>query len=324
MLPEDVIVSVNNHRLTKSDYDEMVVKADRSFRLNNPNAAAGLATANLKSKAKIIVTEYINRCLLLDEAQKRGIQIPEQELQASISNAVKNLTARGQKLEQVLTHMGESKKQFESMIRERMVISALLRQEFGEDRHVVTEEDLQAQRDFYAKYNENCAATNQLVMARGQQLVDELNAGADFDTVGLATSEEEDLTSVYWGEFNAGEIDDEKVREAAMNGAIGSVAGPFDTQDGLVIIKILKRTEQSAGEGEAVETTVHLGRILLRLGQNFECPGDKELRSEILRDRQESQMLPFLAKLRKAAQVRFPCGTNLWPVAKTSGLAPVK
>lgn len=218
--------------------------------------------------------------------------------------------------------MGESKEQFESMIRERMLISALLRQEFGEERHVVTEADMAAQRDFYAKYNQNCAATNQLVMARGMLLVDELKAGADFDTVGLATSEEEDLTSVYWGEFNAGEIEDEQVREAAMSRAIGSVAGPFDTQDGLVIIKILKRTEPSAGE--AIEPTVHLGRIILRLGQEFDCPGDKELRAEILRDRQESQMLPFLEKLRQEAQVNFPCGTNLWPAAQNVGLAPLK
>lgn len=95
MLPEDVIVSINNYRLTKSDYDEMVVKLDRSFRLNNPNAAPGLAKANLKNKEKVVVTEYINRCLLLGEAQKRSIQIPEQELQDSISTTVKNLTARG-------------------------------------------------------------------------------------------------------------------------------------------------------------------------------------------------------------------------------------
>lgn len=319
MQPKDVIVSINNYNLTKSDYDEMLVKVDRSFRLNNPNAAPGMDKANLKNKEKIIVTEYINRCLLLDEAGRRGIKISDEELRGSISNTVKNLTASGKKLEQVLVHMGESKEQFENMIRERMLISALLRDEFGENRSVVTDEDLKVQRDSYVKYNENCAATNQLAMARGKQIVEQLKAGADFDTVGLATSEEEDLTSVYWGEFNAQEIDDEKVRAAAFNEPIGSVAGPFDTEEGLVIIKILRRTAPSAGEGETVEPSVHLGRIFLRLGQEFECPDDKELRIEILRERQEEQMRPFFEKLRKAAQVSFPSGTNLWPRAKKAG-----
>ncbi len=315
MQPADVIVAINdNHYLTKSAYEEMLVKIDRRFRLNRPNAAPGMVTMYLRNKEKTIVAEYINRCLLLEEARKRGINIPEEELRESISNAVKNLSAQGKTLEQVLVHMGEDREQFESMTQERMLISALLNQEFGEDRSVVTAEQIEAQRESYVKYNERCVATNQLVMARGQKLVEQIKAGADFETVAIANSEEENFTTSYWGEFSGGEIEDEQVRAAALNEPIGSVAGPFDTEDGLIIIKILKRVKQGAVEGAEDETTVHLGRIFLRLGQSFECPDDKELRAEVLRERQESQMLPFLGKLRADANVRFPHGTNLWPV----------
>ena len=320
MTPTDVILVSDGYQLTKAEYDAMLTKLERQFRLHRPNANPALLRAYLNNKRSSIITEFANRALLLSEAEKRGIKIADIEMREALNRAAENFSKQGKTLDQMLAYMGDTKEEFERKTQERLLINKLLDQEFGENRNQVTDQDIAEYKDWYAEYNRITNATNELVMARGRKIIEELNTGADFNTVALAYTEEEGIATGYWGEFVAGELDDENVRAAAFSQAEGTVAGPFDTEEGLVIIKILGRRVRTADEDEEGEVFVRLGRIFLRMGENYVCPNDQELRAEIIRDRNETQMVPFLESLRSAYNLHFPNGTNFWPVSQNSGI----
>jgi len=146
-----------------------------------------------------------------------------------------------------------------------------------------------------------------------------LDVGEDFAALADRFSEflDEDEPGGFWGAFALAEIDDPAVRKAAEELPVGGVGGPFDTEEGMILIKVLGR--EGAGEESVFNekpSIVRLARIGLRMYDDVK-PGDPlpprdEVYRELVRDRMEKTHEEWFPKLRAAARIEYPNGTNFW------------
>jgi len=320
MEQDDVIVRVNGTPLTRAGFDQVLFMHEALHKLNKPGAQPQEIMHILNQQRRTVVGEFITREVMLQEAARRKIT-PADEARAVNQPSIRALEARHKKsMDEICRSMGASGVLFRQRLEEDVMIHALRLDEFG-DRMRVTDADV---GEFYTKYNEyleKCAATNALVMARGRLFREWLDAGAGEDFAALADrfSEflHEDDPGGLWGEFTLVEIDDPAVRKAAEELPVGGVGGPFDTEEGMLLIKVLGR---EGGGGDSVFNTnplkVRLARIGLRMYDDVK-PGDPlpergEVYRELVRDRMEELHGEFFPRLRAAARIEYPNGTNFW------------
>lgn len=319
MAPDDVIVAVNGVALTKRAHDELLDRMEGTYRAANPKRSI----ADLKSfrgmKERYLVDEFVVKEVLIQEARRRGLTPSAEDLAAVQGSLEKRAKLEGKTAEQYLRSLGAaSAERMRQDISEQALIRALRRAEFG-DRLQVTESDLQATRERIARYNQMCEATNALVKARAAAVCARLKKGEDFAAVAREVSEERKTAEKggFWGEFSRAEIEDKAVREAAFSLPVGGVSEPLDTEEGLVIIKVLERSG-SDSLAAASSATVKLGRIFFQLGEFKEVPADDQLRKELERVRLEELQRDFVPALIAKTRVEFPNGrTNLLAKAKS-------
>lgn len=317
MSPEDVIVSIEGVDLTCAEYKKMLGKIETRFRASG-NTDNTKVNVYMKGRARNLVTEFLNRQLLICEAKSRGLKVPPEMLKSIEDGYKKQADRIGTTLDQMISKMGDTRADFDKRVQERALIKTLIQEQFGDSLRV-TAEDIKTEKESYVKYNEMCDATNKLVIARGKQLMEELKGGADFGLTALACSEDEGVDPTVWGEFTRLELDEAEISSAAFTKPVGSIQGPFDTDEGLVIIKILERKGVDPGAAET-EPTVKLARILLKMGQNFVCPADDQLKRDIMERKRKNAMQPFLVTLNKKFRVEFPHGIELWEASKQAPL----
>lgn len=315
MAPAETIVAVNGRKLTRKEYDTLLDSMAQTYRVTHPGAREVDVKSYRRFLERKVVSEFMTKQVLLQEAQRRGLKPSADEL----ARLEKLLEARAKKegktLEQFERDAPEKVRTLRDGIREQALVAALREAEFG-DRLKITEADLQAGRDRISKFNAMGEQTNVWVKARGAALCERLRTGEAFADVAAQESEvDEESGPGIWGEFSREEINDPNVARAAFTLPVGAVSEPFDTEEGLVIIKVLERKGLDSPVARN-RATVKLGRILLRLVELRTMPGDAELRKELERNRLETLQKEWLKALQMKARIEFPQGTNLWLTAE--------
>ncbi len=315
MLPEDVLVSVNGVELTRAACDALLDRMARTYQAAKPNARAMDIVRYRTTKAKKLVGEFLTKQLLLQEAGRRNL-VPTPESKAQTDELLaKRARIENKTPEEYLRSVGnETASVILAELEEQALIATLRTSEFGE-RLKVTDKDIQELRDRIADYNRRCEATNALVKARASAVCERLRKGEDFVKVADEVTEDTEGAGGNWGEFARGEIDDANVRNAAFTLPVGAFSDPIDTDEGLVIIKVLDRKGVDAVVAEAA-ATAKLGRIVLRLGEFRTMPEDnEELRKKLELERLGELQAEWLRSLRQQARIVYPNGTNFWKTA---------
>lgn len=320
MLPEDVVIAVNGVGLTRQECDAILNRMEQTYKASRPNASPAEVRNYRNRRAWRLADEFRVKQLLLQEAKRRNLT-PSPASKARMEKVLANRAA----LEKMTpdAYLRSLDPQDAEAVRadldEQALILTLREDQFG-DRVKITDADIQKARDGIIEYNRRGEATNALVKARGDAICERLRKGEDFAKVADEVSEYQEEEGGYWGEFARGEIDDPAVRHAAFTLPIGAVSDPFDTDEGLFIIKVLDRTGVDA-IGATQEATVKLGRILLRLVEIEPMMDDKTLRREVEKKRLRELQGDWLRDLNRQAHLEFPNGTNLWKKA-TKKVAP--
>lgn len=314
MAPGEVIVQVGDSRLTRKDFDAYLDNMVKAYRVSHPAAREMDVTYYRKTREHALVSEFITKEVLLQEARRRNLRPDAAEL----ANLEGRLEARAKKegktLEQFQRDDPETVAAYRSGASDQALIVALRAAEFG-DRLTITDADMQEARDRFNRFNQICERTNALVKARGAAIFERLKKGEDFISVAVDTSEFEEAEPGVWGEFSKEEIDNPAVRNAAFTLPVGGVSEPIDTEEGLVIIKVLERS--GFDSPLAVQPSkVKLGRIILRLAELRPVPRDEELRKVLERSRLEALQKEWLKGLQQKVRIEFPHGTNFWATLK--------
>ncbi len=314
MAPGDVIVKVNKASLTRAEYDETLDLWAHLYRRFRPKSTERDAALYRASRARTFVAEYVVKQLLLQEAARQKLR-PTPERLADVNNFIDVLAKRDKKTpEDYLRAMGRMGQLIRQDLTDQALIQTLRNQRFG-DQLTITEADVNKSKNLITKYNEMCEATNRLVTARGQELCARLRAGEDFAKLADEATQLKDGPGGAWGEFARGEIEDANVRSAAFSLPVGGISEPIDTEEGLVIIKVLERKGVDAAVASD-PATVKLARIVLLLGEFKKMPTDDIIRRELSLARLEKLQNAWTDELSKQARVEYPNGTNFWKAAK--------
>lgn len=308
---DDVIVAVNGHSLTRGLYDEMVENSAETFRLSAGKNNPPLVQQFIHEKKRRLLGEFIAKHFLLSEAAWRDLKPKPEHVAEMESRLAARAAKEGKTLEQFFRAQGARTNTLLREVQEQALILTLREAHFG-DQLVVTDQDLADIHERTTRYNASCEATNRLIMARGQALCERIRQGEDFLAVAQKESADAEPERGLWGEeMTREEIDDPQVRQAAFTLPVGAVSAPFDTDEGLVIIKVLERTE--ADSAEAISpATVKLGRILLQMVETRTLPDDTVLRHEVEKERLRDLQTEWFKVLQARARIEYPNGTNLW------------
>jgi hypothetical protein len=314
MLPQDVLIAVNGVELKRGTCDEILDRMAKTFQAAHPNLRTPDVVNYRKHRAKSVVSEFLTKQLLLQEARRLKL-VPTSENKARMDGLLAQRAKwENKRPEDFLRAQSErDAAAIRSDLDDQALIMTLRQHEFG-DRLKITDTDIQEARERIVRYNLMCEATNALVKARGISICERLRKGEDFAAVADSVTGYRDGPGGFWGEFARGEIENAAVRSAAFTLPVGTVSDPIDTEEGLVIIKVLDRKGVDSTVAK-VEATVRLGRIVLLLGETKAMPDKDTLFKELERKRLEELQRGWLEELRRRARIEYPNGTNFWKKA---------
>ncbi|HPC49323.1 MAG TPA: peptidylprolyl isomerase [Kiritimatiellia bacterium] len=314
MTPDEVIVSVNGTPFRRADYDLMLSGLDTLYRANNPSANPMSLEMNRKRRARTLVREFITKEVLVQEARRRGVKATEAHWKDASRSLAKLAASKNVPVEWFAGAPEAELRLAYQIARENALILALREAEFG-DRLKITEADVEWARQSMAQYNESCDQTNRIVLARGEAICKRIRSGEDFFEVAREVTEDTEVPDGVLGEQVPIEIDDKRVRKAAFSLPVGAVSDPFQTEEGLVIIKVLERKGIDSPLARE-QATVNLGRILLLTAHPVAEKSDAELRREIMQTRLKKLQAPWLKALQERTRFEYPHGTNLFRKGK--------
>lgn len=315
MTPEEIIVSVNGTPFRRADYDLLLSGLDALHRANNPNANPLAREINRKRRARTLVREFITKEVLVQEARQRGVEATEAHWEQASQGLAKLAESKNVPIERLAEAPEPELRLAYRMARENALILALREAEFGE-RLKVTEADLARARQWISRYNESCEQTNRIVRARGEAICKRIRAGAEFFEVAREVTEDDENPNGEWGEKVPAEIEDQAVRQAAFSLPVGAVSDPVQTEEGLVIIRVVERkgVDSPLAKEQALVT---LGRILLLMAHPVPEKSDEVLRREIGQARLKELQTPWLKALQERTRFEYPNGTNFFGKGKT-------
>jgi|GEM_PF-1594148 len=321
MAADDVIVAINGVSLTREKYDDAIGVKETLQKLSKPKASAQELNSFRTYWSRGVINEYVARQAVLQAARTKNHQASDVAVQLSRADMCKLMKVEDEALEQKFIEMGRQGRALKVLLEENTMIRSF-REAEHQQKLTVSKEEVDDHLKKIKAYHERSEATNQLVIAKGKAICEELKKGADFLKLVEQYSEGGDKPVGEWGSFLKGEIENAQIRNAAFSLPVGSVSEPFDTEEGLVIIKVLQRTSEVQGpttvpSGPAI---VKLGRILLRMaegGLHVPPPSREDVEKAILDLKVKNLQNEWIPSLVAKAQIEYPNGTNFWMNAKS-------
>lgn len=116
-----------------------------------PVYKAELTEALMQQSGKEMLDGLISEKLILQEANKKGIKVSDQEINSTIKKIEKNVEAQGQKLDQLLVMQGLTKEKFKNQVKVQKTIEKMFA-----DKITVSDKEI----DDFIKANEQFLSAN--------------------------------------------------------------------------------------------------------------------------------------------------------------------
>ena len=315
MSPGEIIVSVNGKALTRKAYEDELDLYVTLYSLRTPTATKRTTDAYRVNRGTKAIPEYVTKQLILQEGKRMGLRLPQEALAAAELKVWQSMVPRKAK-DDFTTELGPQTALFKKRVSEDEHVKAT-REALFADRLLVSDEMIEAALKRRAEWNASYAESNRLVIARGEEIVRELRAGADFAEMAKKVSQHRPDDGEVWGEFTHSEIEDPKLRSVAFQLPVGAISDPIDTDNGLLIIRVLERTSGAETESSVAQrvASVKLAKILLLMYNPFDEISPRQLRARLEQERINEIQKEWVPKLHESARIEYPNGTNLWPKA---------
>lgn len=244
---KEVIAIVNENQILKEDFDNQVEQVKKTLEANGLDFSGKEGEQRLADIKKTVLDSMINDQLSLQQAAKENITVTDEELKTSVEQ-LETYYGGKEALDKYLSEQGLDREDFETILKEQMIISKL-REKITSD---ITVSD-QEVKDYFEKNKEMFELTSPEIRAshilvateeEANKVLDELKAGADFAELAkkysLDSSKENGGDLGFFGEG----VMVEEFEKAAFALKIGEISKPVKTDFGYHIIKVTdKRTE---------------------------------------------------------------------------------
>ena len=317
---DDVILRVDGRSLDKRTLEREVDLQVALIRLFNPELTDQVAE---KMKHRMFPSQQrqlMSKMLLLNAAENEGLQpdaadielVKQDILCAYGRNSLMGFKAVEKRLSK------DAGAALETKIKEDALVFAYFRKRAPEA-FAFTDEEYLAVSNHVNDLNRKSDELMQQQRKLAQEVYGKLKKGADFATVAKehSVTTKEDMDGYLWGEYAPSEIPYPEVKAAVAGLKPGQFTAPLELEDGIHIIKLLKRT--GAGVESAVTINpeeVTLGRIVLNRPSTYSLGS----RTAVARSNRDEKLEPlqqaWLKDLKAKARIEYPSGTNLWSYLK--------
>jgi len=311
-----ILVKIGDRECRKGDVEQFAAMRLALMQVANPMLKDGAAEGLKARLCKIVQTQFVPQSLYLNAARQAGIEATSNDLALA-------------QLDLAINYGGLAVRTFKAL-KQRLpkdVLAAVDRQ-LATDATILAYWKSRAPEAFTVPYEEFVGVTNRVrelqkqsveLLAQQRKLAadiyGQLQKGTNFVALSRKYSvvKEEDEHGYVWGEFLPSAIPYPELIPVVAKLKPGDVAAPIELDDGIHIIKLLKRTGAGAVSEAAIQPEeVSLGRIVLNLPKDYEIASEDSIR----KNWRDQKLMPlqkeWLAKLRAEACVEYPSGTNLW------------
>jgi len=312
--PDEVVASVDGVKYLRKDLDELV-----GIRMGLGDIPENQLEEARNQLEKRFINEFIQKTLLLNEAQKEGIVVTDEERKEMFDRVSAKLAEQNMTLDQYLqtSPLGEERTRaefekgllFEKLIKDKVVSK------------IVIEEDVIAKAlEELTQANAKADEARKTKLAKIEQLKKDLDGGADFAELAKEHSgcPSGKRAGGDLGTFQRGMMV-KPFDDAAFAQEVGKVGDIVETQFGYHLVKVTEKTPAAAATGDTPETpeTVAASHILVSFGpedQVHPLLTVEELREELTGQRAQVAAQEYLGTLRAKAKIESILPEELDPL----------
>lgn len=308
-----VFARFNNTSLTAAEVRDTVLILARIAELSKKPIKEKQFPQWANRKEFHLIPSLISAKLLEKEARRVHTVVSDDDIAKELAKYNKMTKQKARTLDELAPLFGDLEQPFRKQFERECLFVAFFR----------ANPDLRVTDDDIATYFQ--AATNQLNWAtktnrdaveRGNKIYERLKSGEDWNVVAKETTEDALLDKEFadnwknWVDAPLTAVEFEGVRTNVSALAVGEFTKPIETEEGLVIVKLLGH------EGDLY----HCARILLRMACDVEIPSREKAVRELEQEKNKDYQLALLADLREKAKIEYPMGKKItfkiWPEAE--------
>ncbi|MCR5750921.1 MAG: SurA N-terminal domain-containing protein [Kiritimatiellae bacterium] len=323
MSGRDVIVRVNGVDITKRDFDKMQAAYGMMYGLAN---GQGVDLSNpriqrfLNGRGRATPQELMRRELMRQEAARVKLAANPEGVASAKAALVRSFRkSKVRTFEEAASCMGAEVTQYVEGLIVSDVQSKDLRKVLSPEAFKVSEKEIDEGLARVKRVQDGCAASNKIFRATIAAARAEVLAGRDFAEVAERSSRGGKGEALEWESLQIEEVPEESPLRAFLAKAKeGDISDVIEWEDGLMFVKVLKvgkGDEEGAGDGAKV---FDLGRVVVNIWDSPDDMTRPEVRSELLKWKEQKAQEALGERLFKEAVLEFPNGTNWFAVA-TSG-----
>jgi len=300
--PNEVVASVDGVQYLRKDLET---------RMNTELTARNIPEDQLEQAREFfeqqIITEFVKKTLLLNEANKEGIVVTPEDRAEMIARIEPMLAARNMTLDQYFQSVPLGEEFARSEFEKGLIFDKLLKEKVLN--HIVVDDAavaaMMAELD---QANTKAEESKKTKLAKIEDIKKQLDGGADFAAL---AKEHSDCPSKEkggdLGTFARGQMVPE-FENAAFTQEVGKVGGIVETQFGYHLIKVTAKNPAVAAAGNNPETpeTVAASHILAGFGQEGQVrplPSADEIRTHLKDQRARLAAQEYLAALQAKAKI---------------------
>ena len=309
--PDDLIVSVDSVKFLRKDLDKQVDSILKFYGNRIPKEQIEAAKDQFKKQAAY---SFIMKTLLLNQAKKEKIAIPQAEKDKQVAQISENLKKQGKTIDQMFKESPFGEKAARAEFEDGLLIDQLIKKNVL-DKIVVTDAEVKSELDKINKQNAETKAKNDSIAAEKKKSLAKIEAiqkriagGEKFEEI--AKKESDCPSSAKGGDlgtFTRGQMV-KPFEDAAFAQEIGKVGKIVETQFGYHLIKVtaktpaVKATKDKPAEPEKIQAS----HILVKVPQVAKLrpvPKNEEIKESLKGNRSRTEVQKYIETLKKAAKI---------------------
>lgn len=262
------------------------------------------------SQAMRLLPGLISARVVLHEIVRQGIETTTNDVRKAFENYAAATKRKVGTVDELAAAFGDVEPQFREQFENSVRLAAWQRL------HPVPEVTADDLSTFFRQLTNQCEQARQVdavARQKGQKAWERLHKGEDWSRVAAEYSEDlliDEANGDFSNEWATVGLDGfgyPELAKAIVNMKAGDISKPLETDEGLMIVKVMDK----------VENNWTLGRIIFRLAQPVEFPSVEEARLQLEAERARESQVALQRQLYKNAQITFPLGTKfsyrIWP-----------
>lgn len=307
---KDVLAQVGEFKLT---YGELKTRIDFEVGLKDCLSKAKMSAEDEGKfrayRVNVLMPELINTLLIRAEAKRCGVEPTDdavarhrQEFERTIAPVSFSEAAKRAGVSEAAVN-GYMRDE----LRQRLLMEKLYPDLLQIDSNVVAEV-----RGRIAAFDARATASNAVIRTTAERVIKEVRGGLDFAEAAKRYSYRSVEDGEEWGDFSRDELVSDELCAWAFAAKVGDVGGPFEYDDGLIVVKVLGHSAgatRSAPMALDIER-VSLVRIVLPICETLPQLDDDALKRQIRETREAESLEETLKRLQETLTVEYPNGTN--------------